>query len=63
MRYELWVFQEDIPILRSEFLKNHLQELKMLQLFKKLFCKRTRERGRNLLKTAFRMKRNKSREK
>ena len=38
MRYELWVFQEDIPILRSEFLKNHLQELKMLQLFKKLFC-------------------------
>ena len=32
MRYELWVFQEDIPILRSEFLKNHLQELKMLGL-------------------------------
>ena len=32
MRYELWVFQEDIPILRSEFLKNHLQE-KMVEIY------------------------------
>ena len=38
MRYELLVFQEDIPILRSELLKIHLQEFNMIPLVKKLFC-------------------------